>query len=130
MTLSPESQATTMFDTVVSDFQEDDIEVVGNKITGTLKYLATGSPAATYGAGYFIALKWSNLDSDTRSLKVGIMPSEGTGMIECYSDLDRNGYFKVTNKNLQQLVFRQADTSGNVTIQRFDISGLTLAPQA
>lgn len=110
--------------------QKNDVTISGNKITGTLKYLATGSPAATYGAGYFIALKWSNLDSDTRSLKVGIMPSEGTGMIECYSDLDRNGYFKVTNKNLQQLVFRQADNSGNVTIQRFDISGLTLEPQA
>ena len=119
-----------MFDVTVSQFQKNDISITGDKITGTLKYLATGSPAATYGAGYFIALKWSNLDRDTTSLKVGIIPSEGTGMVECFSDLDRNGYFKVTNKNLQKIKIRQADGAGNVTIQTFDISGLTLeAPQ-
>ena len=111
-----------MFDVTVSQFQKNDISITGDKITGTLKYLATGSPAATYGAGYFIALKWSNLDRDTTSLKVG--------MVECFSDLDRNGYFKVTNKNLQKIKIRQADGDGNVTIQTFDISGLTLeAPQ-
>ena len=115
-----------MFDTQVSAMQKSDVAVSGNKITGTLKYLATGSPATTYGAGNFLALAWSNLDSDTTSLKVGIIPSEGTGMVECFSDLDRNGYFKVTNKDTQQIVIRQADNSGNVTIQRFDISGLVL----
>ena len=119
-----------MFDVLVSSMQKNDISISGGNITGTLKYLDSGSPAATYGAGYFIALKWSNLDADTTSLKVGIIPSEGTGMVECFSDLDRNGYFKVTNKNLQKIKIRQADNSGNVTIQTFDISGLTLeAPQ-
>lgn len=118
-----------MFDVTVSQFQKNDITITGDKITGTLKYLATGSPAATYGAGYFIALKWSNLDVHTTSLKVGIIPSQGTGMVECFSDLDRNGYFKVTDKNLQKIKIRQADNSGNVTIQTFDISGLTLEPQ-
>lgn len=117
-----------MFDVTVSQFQYDDITIVGDKITGTLKYLNSGSPATTYGAGYFIALKWSSLDAHTTSLKVGIIPSEGTGMVECFSDLDRNGYFKVTNKNLQKIKIRQADNNGNVTIQTFDISGLTLEP--
>lgn len=104
--------------------QKSDVAVSGNSITGTLKYLATGSPAETYGAGNFLALAWSNLDSDTTSLKVGIIPSQGTGMVECYDDPDRNGYFKVTDKDAQKIVFRQADANGNVTKQVFDISGL------
>lgn len=115
-----------MFDTVVSAMQKSDVAVTGNKITGTLKYLATGSPAQTYGPGNFLALAWSNLDSDTTSLKVGIIPSQGTGMVECFDDPDRNGYFKVTDKDAQQIVIRQADGDGNVTKQTFDISGLTL----
>ena len=118
-----------MFDVTVSDFQKSDVAVSGNAITGTLKYLSTGSPAATYGPGNFLALAWSNLDSHTTSLKVGIIPSEGTGMVECYNDPDRNGYFKVTNKDLQKIVIRQADANGNVTKQEFDISGLTLETQ-
>ena len=119
-----------MFDVLVSAMQKSDVSVSGGNITGTLKYLDSGSPAATYGAGYFLALKWSDLDTHTTSLKVGIIPSQGTGMVECFSDLDRNGYFKVTDKNLQKIKIRQADANGNVTIQTFDISGLTLeAPQ-
>lgn len=118
-----------MFDTVVSSMQKNDVAVQGNAITGTLKYLATGSPAETYGAGYFIALKWSNLDSDTRSLKVGIIPSRGTGLVECYDDPDRNGYFKVSDKNQQKIVLIQQDSGINLTKQEFDLSGLTLEPQ-
>lgn len=106
--------------------QKSDVAVTGDKITGTLKYLAVGSPATTYGAGNFLALKWSNLDSDTTSLKVGLVPSMGTGLVECFDDLDRNGYFKITDKKAQKLVLRQADNSGNVTKQVFDLSGLTL----
>lgn len=106
--------------------QKSDVTITGNKITGTLKYLATGSPAATYGAGNFIALKWSNLDAHTTSLKVGIMPSEGTGMVECFSDLDRNGYFKVTNKYKQKIVLIQSGAGYGQRRQEFDISGLTL----
>ena len=107
-----------MFDTVVSSMQKNDVAVQGNAITGTLKYLATGSPAETYGAGYFIALKWSNLDSDTTSLKVGIIPSRGTGLVECFDDLDRNGYFKVSDRKMRSekeaaSVLQHRDGSGN-----------------
>lgn len=118
-----------MFDTVVSSMQKNDVAVQGNAITGTLKYLATGSPAEVYGAGYFIALKWSNLDTDTTSLKVGIIPSRGTGLIECFDDADRNGYFKVSDKNQQKIVIIQQDDGINLTKQEFDLSGLTLEPQ-
>ena len=119
-----------MFDVLVSAMQKSDVSVSGGNITGTLKYLDSGSPAATYGAGYFLALKWSDLDTHTTSLKVGIIPSQGTGMVECFSDLDRNGVFKITDKAKQQFVLIQgADGYGN-TKQEYDLSGLTLAPKA
>ena len=119
-----------MFDTLVSAMQKSDVTVTGEKITGTLKYLDTGSPAEYWGAGYFLALKWSNLDAHTTSLKVGIIPSEGSGMVECFSDLDRNGYFKVTNKDAQKIVLLQSGAGYGSRRQEFDISGLTLeAPQ-
>lgn len=115
-----------MFDTQVSAMQKSDVAVTGNRITGTLKYLATGSPATTWGAGNFLALAWSNLDSDTTSLRVGLVPSAGSGLIECIDDPDRNGYFKITDKNTQKFVTIQADGDGNITKQEFDLSGLTL----
>ena len=104
--------------------QKSDVAVSGNKIVGTLKYLDSGSPAEWYGAGNFLALKWSNLDAHTTSLKVGIMPSEGTGMVECFSDLDRNGYFKVTDKNKQKVVLIQSGAGYGSRRQEFDLSEL------
>ena len=35
--------------------QKNDVTVTGNKITGTLKYLSTGTIASDWGAGYFLA---------------------------------------------------------------------------
>ena len=126
LTLSPAGQGVTMFDTQVSAMQKSDVAVTGNKITGTLKYLATGSPATTWGAGNFLALAWSNIDSDTTSLRVGLVPSAGSGLVECLSDPDHNGYFKITDKNTQKFVTIQTDGDGNITKQEFDLSGLVL----
>jgi len=80
-----------------------------------------------WGEGYFLALKWSNLDTHTRKLWVGLTPSEGSGLIECYSDPDRNGVFKITNKDKQMFnLIQGADGYGN-TRQQFDLSGLVLS---
>lgn len=46
-------------------------------------------------------------------------------LVECYSDSDRNGVFKISSLN-QQFVIRQANAAGNSTTQTFDLSGLTL----
>lgn len=104
------------------------ITVTGNKITGTLKFieggLAPSGPLA--GDGYFLALKWSNLDTHTTSLKVGLEPSaSGMAPVECFSDPDRNGVFKITNKDEQELVIIQSDGL-HKNAQYFDLSGLTL----
>lgn len=78
------------------------------------------------GDGYFIALKWEDPAEDVTSLKVGILPSEGTGLVECIDDTDRNGVFKVTNKDKQKIVIIQSG-AGRENVQNFTLSGLTLS---
>lgn len=92
--------------------------------------MTSGQLVNDWGEGYFLALKWSSLDTHTDKLWVGLNPSEGSGLIECFDDSDRNGVFKITNKDKQQFVLIQgADGYGN-TRQSFDLSGLTLAPKS
>ena len=103
------------------------VTVANGAITGSLKFIEGGlSPDGPLaGDGYFIALKWSDLDTHTNSLKVGLEPSMGTGMVECFNDPDRNGVFKINDKDTQKLKFIQSDGTHKNT-QYFDLSGLTL----
>lgn len=118
------AQDTDLWGTPVSSIQDDDIAVAGNKITGTLKYLDTGALATDWGAGYFIALDFSNIDADATKVLVGLDPSESSGMQEL--DADHAGVFKVTNKEAQRLVIETVGVEGTHT-QYFDLSGLTLS---
>lgn len=114
-------------DKVASDMQSD-ITVANGKITGTLNFIEGGLSPSGYlsGDGYFLALKWSDPDEDATSLLVGLQPSEGSGLVEAIDDTDRNGVFKITNKNTQELIFIQSNATAR-TVQTFDLSGLTLA---
>lgn len=118
-----------MYDHLVSSFQEADVAVSGNVITGTLKFVEGGlSPAGPLsGDGYFLALKLTNIDSDATSCKVGLVPSEGTGMVEIIADPDKNLVAKITDKNTQVFTVVQSDNKGNKKTQRFYLGGLTLA---
>ena len=108
----------------MSDLQTG-VSVANNAITGTLKYVDSGTLAHDWGAGYFLALKWSNIDEAATSLKVGLQPSAGTGMVECIDDLDRNGVFKISNKNIQDFKI-VVSNAAHVTVATYDLSGLTL----
>lgn len=105
---------------------QTDLAVSGDKITGTLKFIEGGlSPSGPLsGDGYFMALKWENLDTHTNSLKVGLNPSMGTGLVECFDDPDRNGVFKVDNVGQKLEIIQSDGTHRNV--QFYDLSGLTL----
>lgn len=125
-TIAPESQGTSVFNVPVSSIQGSDLTVANGAVTGTSKYLS-GDNAITqvWGAGNFIVLKWSDIDPKATSIKVGLEPSEGTGMVECYDDLDRNGLFKITYKNVQK--FKLIVSNGEHSrVQYLDLSGLTL----
>lgn len=111
-------------DKKASDMQED-VTVVGNKISGILKFIEGGlSPSGTLsGDGYFLALKWNNPDVRATSLLVGLDPSMGSGMQEAIDDTDRNGVFKIADPNGQVIKFISSNDTQK-TIQKFDLSGL------
>lgn len=112
---------------VASDLQTN-VAVGNGTISGTLKFieggLAESGPLA--GDGYFLALKWSNPNAAVTSLKVGLVPSaSGMDLVECLSDTDRNGVFKVTNKDTQKVVIVQSNGSIE-TRQQFALRDLVL----
>ena len=113
-----------MFGTLVSDLQSD-VEVVDGKITGTLKYLDTGDLATDWGPGNFLALKFSNIPESATSVKVGLNPSEGSGLVELLGDPDMNGAFKITDPTVQKFNILTSDGS-HTERQVFDLSELIL----
>lgn len=46
-------------------------------------------------------------------------------MIECFDDPDRNGVFKITDKNSQKVAFIQSDGT-HKNVQLYDLSGIEL----
>lgn len=98
------------------------ITITGNAITGTLKYLSSGAIVDTWGEGNFIALKFPTADIENSTVKVGLEPSAGSGLVEL--DPDKNGVFKITDKPHQKFVV-QITKDGETVVQRYDLSGLT-----
>jgi hypothetical protein len=71
-------------------------------------------------------LKFSAEDwNDYTSVKVGLTPSEGSGLVEGINDPDKNGVFKITDKATQK--FTVVATDGEYTkTSYYDLSGLTV----
>ena len=105
--------------TAVSAMQSN-IAIANGKITGTLKYLDEGQLVTDWGAGNFMALKFTVPDGAT-SCKVGLDPSVSSGLVEL--DEDKDGVFKVTDNETQKFVI--VTTDGTHTLrQEFDLSEL------
>lgn len=105
--------------TAVSAMQSD-IAIANGKITGTLKYLDEGQLVTDWGAGNFMALKFTVPDGAI-SCKVGLDPSVSSGLVEL--DEDKDGVFKVTDNETQKFVI--VTTDGTHTLrQEFDLSEL------
>lgn len=104
--------------------------VAKGKITGSLAYVDdyTGfSGDAELQKGHFLALHWSNPAEGVTSLKAGIVPSSiGADPVECISDTDRNGVFRVTDPSTQRIVLIQEDNAGHKNIQSFKLNNLVL----
>lgn len=101
------------------------VTVSGDKITGTLHKLTTGVPAEYWGAGWFIGLHFTP-DSDATDTKVGLVPSEGTGLVSLESD--GLAMFKLTDIRNQKIKVVSTRT-GEEKTWFFDISGLTLSDE-
>ena len=101
------------------------------RVTGTIKYFDTPGEIVDYwGAGNFLAFKISNIDSNATSCKVGLDPSEGTGLVEIINDPDKNGIAKLSGKPGQKFKVVQTDNAGHKNVQLYDLSGLTLETEA
>ena len=99
------------------------VTVEDGAITGTLKYLSTGQLVTDWGDGNFLALKFEDIDPDATSVKVGLEPSAGSGLVEIIDDPDKNGVFKISNKEEQKFVVVSSDGLYS-NKQIFDLSGL------
>lgn len=122
LTVEAEDGETSLFGRKVKTMQTG-ITIADGAITGTLKYISSGAIAQDWGAGNFLCLKVPDADITNMTVKVGLNPSEGSGLVAL--DSDKNGVFKVTDKDLQKFVVLQQDGI-NTKIQTFDLSGLTL----
>lgn len=104
---------------------QSDVIVSNDAITGTLKKLETGDLVDAWGEGYFLALKFSDIPDTATSVKVGLDPSYGNGLVEIITDPDRNGAWRITSPSDQ--VFKVVVTDGTNTIEKsYDLSGLIL----
>lgn len=110
---------------VASDLQEN-LVINDGTIYGTLKYieggLAESGPLA--GSGNFIAVTWDALDASVTSFKVGIIPTQGSGLVEAVGDTDRTLVAKV-HDTTQELVFIASDGT-TVTTKAYNLGGLIL----
>lgn len=111
--------AASYWGTAVSAMQSN-IAIANGKVTGTLKYLDEGQLVTDWGAGNFMALKFTVPDGAT-SCKVGLDPSVSSGLVEL--DEDKDAVLKVTDNETQKLVI--VTTDGTHTLrQEFDLSEL------
>lgn len=105
---------------------QTDVSITNGAISGTLHKVTSGALPARWGEGYFLTLKWdSSAPTGVTSEKVGLEPSEGSGLAEAINDPDHNGVFKITNKGVQRVVV-QLNGSKGIQYQYYDVSGLTL----
>lgn len=113
-----------IFGVDVADIQ-DDISIADGKITGTSKFLPLGNAITdVWGAGNFLALAFDNWDESAEDVLVGLEPSAGSGLVSIIDDPDKNGVFKITDKDTQKIAV-VVKSGMKTTRQYFDLSELT-----
>ena len=111
---------------MVSSLQSD-VTVSGNSISGELNFIEGGLAPSGYlaGDGYFLALKLTADDwSDYTSVKVGLVPSQESGLVEILTDPDKNLVAKIHDTDQH---FKVVATDGTETVERiYSLYGLEL----
>lgn len=116
------------YDHLTSEYQSN-IQVKGGKVTGTLKFVEGGLAASgpLSGDGYFLALSiYDNDFTGLTSVKVGLKPSAGTGLVEILNDPDKVVVMKLEDPKKQKFKVVQNRTGYNENTQVFDLSKLKL----
>ncbi|MBQ4599142.1 MAG: phage major capsid protein [Clostridia bacterium] len=123
--------AAKMFEVNVSSLQSG-VTVSDGKITGTLKYMkADNGITSVWGKGNFLCLDFSASDwTAYKSVMVGLDNSQGSGLADILSDPDKNGLFKITDKNTQRLMIVTTSADGKKKhVDYYDLTGLTCEVQ-
>lgn len=118
--------AAKMFNVNVSSLQTG-VTVANGAVTGTLKYMgADNGITSVWGKGNFLCLDFSASDwTAYSSVKVGLDNSQGTGLVDLLPDPDKNGLFKITDKNTQRLMVVTTSADGKKKhVDYYDLSGL------
>ena len=123
VTVSVLEQSDSVYGVSVSSLQSADTMLSNNTFYGTLKYISSGEPATTWGAGYFLAIDFTGIDLSENKVEVGLVPSAGAGFVTVPAD-DHKSYFKITNKDAQVLkVITTKD--GQSVSEVYSLAGLT-----
>ena len=126
VTVSVLEQSDSVYGVSVSDLQSADTMLSNGTFYGTLKYISSGEPATSWGAGYFLAIDFTGIDLSENKVEVGLVPSAGTGFVTVPAD-DHKSYFKITNKDAQ--VLKVTTTKDGQTVSNiYNLTGLTFEP--
>ena len=126
VTVSVLEQSDSVYGVSVSDLQSADTMLSNGTFYGTLKYISSGEPATSWGAGYFLAIDFGGIDLSENKVEVGLVPSAGTGFVTVPAD-DHKSYFKITNKDAQ--VLKVTTTKDGQTVSNiYNLTGLTFEP--
>ena len=126
--LTVKAASGTYYGHATSEYQSG-VTVKGGKITGTLKFVEGGLAASGYlaGDGYFLALSlYDNDMSGLDTVKVGLVPSAGSGLVRIDDDVDKVIVMKLTDKDVQRFKVQSSKAGYNTNNQMFDLSGLKL----
>lgn len=115
---------TDFWGTTCSDIQTSVTESAG-AITGTLKLQTSGQIVTDWGAGYFIGLKVTAIDSSVTTIKIGLDPTAGIGLVTL--EEDGLALLKVSDKDSQKVVVIQQNDEGKVWRYTYTLTGLTLS---
>ena len=124
VTISVLAQSDTVYGETVSNLQSADTALNGDTFYGTLKYVTTGPLISTWGAGYFLAVDFSGVDFGDNLVRVGLVPTAGTGFGTVTSD-DHKSIFKITDPT-QQILKTTTTKDGNTVAETYSLAGLTL----
>lgn len=71
-------------------------------------------------------MKVDNVPDGTKSIKVGLVPSEGTGMVELLGDPDMNCVGKIADKDTQRFRIEVTDANDVISVKDWGLSQLIL----
>ena len=109
-----------------ADSFQNNVTVANGTIKGDLTFVEGGLAPSGYlaGDGYFLYLKWGDVDAAATSLLVGLQPSAGSGMQEGINDPDKTVVMKVASNDQNFVTIVSNDDKKTKTVYDLDLTFL------